>query len=225
MDIDGEITVAALTRAIQVVLQLDVSVSLSLSTFDRELDVGNLSLAEAGIEDGMTVVADEVVTVPQVAAADEADEAAGIEDGMTVVAEADEADEADEVVTVPQVAAAEADEADEAGGWTAEADGQRRRMRKMAERLWNKIEELEERVAVAEGVAAGATRAAVEAKVLAEAAAAEAAAAVAADGWRARSREELGRRVVAEAEVAVWRNWRQVVDLDTEAARWRGWRP
>ena len=182
MDIDDEITVAALTRAIQVVLQLDVSVSLSLSTFDRELDVGNLSLAEAGIEDGMTVVADEVVTVPQ-------------------------------------VAAAEADEADEAGGWTAEADGQRRRMRRMAERLWNKIEELEERVAVAEEVAAGATRAAVEAKVLAEAAAAEAAAAVAADGWRARSREELGRRVVAEAEVAVWRNWWQVVDLDTEAAR------
>ena len=179
MDTDDEITVAALTRAIQVVLQLDVSVSLSLSTFDRELDVGNLSLAEAGIEDGMTVVADEVVT----------------------------ADEA------------EADEADEAGGWTAEADGQRRRMRRMAERLWNKIEELEERVAVAEGVAAGATRAAVEAKVLAEAAAAEAAAAVAADGWRARSREELGRRVVAEAEVAVWRNWWQVVDLDTEAAR------
>ena len=129
MDTDDEITVAALTRAIQVVLQLDVSVSLSLSTFDRELDVGNLSLAEAGIEDGMTVVADEVVT---------ADEA--------------EADEADEVVTVPQVAAAEADEADEAGGWTAEADGQRRRMRKMAERLWNKIEELEERVAVAEEV-------------------------------------------------------------------------
>ncbi len=192
MDIDDEITVAALTRAIQAVLQLDVSVSLSLSTFDRELDVGNPSLAEAGIEDGMTVVADEVVT---------ADEA-----------EADEADEADEVVTVPQVAA-------------AEADGQRRRMRRMAERLWNKIEELEERVAVAEGVAAGATRAAVEAKVLAEAAAAEAAAAVAADGWRARSREELGRRVVAEAEVAVWRNWWQVVDLDTEAARWRGWRP
>ena len=102
MDIDDEITVAALTRAIQAVLQLDVSVSLSLSTFDRELDVGNPSLAEAGIEDGMTVVADEVVT---------ADEA-----------EADEADEADEVVTVPQVAAAEADEADEAGGWTAEAD-------------------------------------------------------------------------------------------------------
>ena len=134
----------------------------------------------------------------------------GIEDVMTVVAAADEADE---VVTVPQVAA-------------AEADGQRRRMRRMAERLWNKIEELEERVAVAEGVAAEATRAAVEAKVLAEAAAAEAAAAaVAADGWRARSREELGRRVVAEAEVAVWRNWRQVVDLDTEAARWRGWRP
>ena len=99
MDIDDEITVAALTRAIQVVLQLDISVSLSLSTFDRELDVGNPSLAEAGIEDGMTVVADEVVT---------ADEA--------------EADEADEVVTVPQVAAAEADEADEAGGWTAEAD-------------------------------------------------------------------------------------------------------
>ena len=186
MDIDDEITVAALTRAIQAVLQLDVSVSLSLSTFDRELDVGNLSLAEAGIEDGMTVVADEVVT---------ADEA-----------EADEADEADEVVTVPRVAA-------------AEADGQRRRMRRMAERLWNKIEELEERVAVAEGVAAEATRAAVEAKVLAEAAAAEAAAAVAADGWRARSREELGRRVVAEAEVAVWRNWWQVVDLDTEAAR------
>ncbi len=179
MDIDDEITVAALTRAIQAVLQLDVSVSLSLSTFDRELDVGNPSLAEAGIEDGMTVVADEVVT---------ADEA--------------EADEADEVVTVPRVAA-------------AEADGQRRRMRRMAERLWNKIEELEERVAVAEGVAAEATRAAVEAKVLAEAAAA----AVAADGWRARSREELGRRVVAEAEVAVWRNWWQVVDLDTEAAR------
>jgi len=202
MDIDDEITVAALTRAIQVVLQLDVSVSLSLSTFDRELDVGNPSLAEAGIEDGMTVVADEVVT---------ADEA--------------EADEADEVVTIPQVAAAEADEADEAGGWTTEADGQRRRMRRMAERLWNKIEELEERVAVAEGVAAGATRAAVEAKVLAEAAAAEAAAAVAADGWRARSREELGRRVVAEAEVAVWRNLWQVVDLDTEAARWRGWPP
>ncbi len=135
MDTDDEITVAALTRAIQAVLQLDVSVSLSLSTFDRELDVGNPSLAEAGIEDGMTVVADEVVT---------ADEA--------------EADEADEVVTVPQVAA-------------AEADGQRRRMRRMAERLWNKIEELEERVAVAEGVAAEATRAAVEAKVLAEAAA------------------------------------------------------
>ena len=200
MDTDDEITVAALTRAIQVVLQLDVSVSLSLSTFDRELDVGNPSLAEAGIEDGMTVVADEVVT---------ADEA-----------EADEADEADEVVTVPQVAAAEA-----AGGWTAEADGQRRRMRKMAERLWNKIEELEERVAVAEGVAAEATRAAVEAKVLAEAAAAEAAAAaVAADGWRARSREELGRRVVAEAEVAAWRNWWEVVDLDAEAARWRGGR-
>ena len=187
MDIDDEITVAALTRAIQVVLQLDVSVSLSLSTFDRELDVGNLSLAEAGIEDGMTVVADEVVT---------ADEA-----------EADEADEADEVVTVPQVAA-------------AEADGQRRRMRRMAERLWNKIERLEERVAVAEGVAAGAARAAVQANVLAEAAAA-----VAADGWRARSREELGRRVVAEAEVAVWRNWWQVVDLDAEAARWRGWPP
>ncbi len=192
MDIGDEITVAALTRAIQVVLQLDVSVSLSLSTFDRELDVGNLSLAEAGIEDGMTVVADEVVT---------ADEA-----------EADEADEADEVVTVPRVAA-------------AQADGQRRRMRRMAERLWNKIEELEERVAVAEGVAAEATRAAVEAKVLAEAAAAEAAAAVAADGWRGRSWEELGRRVVAEAEVAVWRNWWQVVDLDTEAARWRGWPP
>ena len=192
MDIDDEITVAALTRAIQAVLQLDVSVSLSLSTFDRELDVGNLSLAEAGIEDGMTVVADEVVT---------ADEA-----------EADEADEADEVVTVPRVAA-------------AEADGQWRRMRRMAERLWNKIEELEERVAVAEEVAAGATRIAVEAKVLAEAAAAEAAAAVAADGWRARSREELGRRVVAEAEVAVCRNWWQVADLDTEAARWRGWRP
>ena len=96
----------------------------------------------------------------------------------------------------------------------------------MAERLWNKIEELEERVAVAEEVAAGATHAAVEAKVLAEAAAAEAAAAaVAADGWRARSREELGRRVVAEAEVAVWRNLWQVVDLDTEAARWRGWPP
>ncbi len=193
MDIDDEITVAALTRAIQAVLQLDVSASLSLSTFDRELDVGNPSLAEAGIEDGMTVVADEVVT---------ADEA-----------EADEADEADEVVTVPQVAA-------------AEADGQRRRTRRMADRLWNKIEELEERVAVAEGVAAEATRAAVEAKVLAEAAAAEAAAAaVAADGWRARSREELGRRVVAEAEVAVWRNLWQVVDLDTEAARWRGWPP
>ncbi len=151
MDIDDEITVAALTRAIQVVLQLDVSVSLSLSTFDRELDVGNPSLAEAGIEDGMTIVADEVVT---------ADEA-----------EADEADEADEVVTVPRVAA-------------AEADGQRRRMRRMAERLWNKIEELEEWVAVMEGVAAEATRAAVEAKVLAEAAAAEAAAAVAADGCR-----------------------------------------
>ncbi len=188
MDIDDEITVAALTRAIQAVLQLDVSVSLSLSTFDRERDAGNLSLAEAGNEDGMTVVADEVVT---------ADEA-----------EADEADEADEVVTVPRVAA-------------AEADGQRRRMRRMAERLWNKIERLEERVAVAEGVAAGATRAAVQAKVLAEAAAA----AVAADGWRARSREELGRRAVAEAEVAVWRNWWQVVDLDTEAARWRGWPP
>ena len=95
----------------------------------------------------------------------------------------------------------------------------------LAERLWNKMEGLEERVAVAEGVAAEATRAAVEAKVLAEAAAAEAAAAVAADGWRARSREELGRRVVAEAEVAVWRNLWQVVDLDTEAARWRGWPP
>ncbi len=192
MDTDDEITVAALTRAIQVVLQLDVSVSLSLSTFDRERDAGNLSLAEAGNEDGMTVVADEVVT---------ADEA-----------EADEADEADEVVTVPRVAA-------------AEADGQRRRMRRMAERLWNKIEELEERVAVAERVAAEATRAAVEARVLAEAAAAEAAeAAVAAEGWRARSREELGRRVVAEAEVAVWRDLWEVVDLDAEAARWRGGR-
>ncbi len=103
MDIDDEITVAALTHAIQVVLQLDVSVSLSLSTYDRELDVGNLSLAEAGIEDGMTVVA-------------------GIEDEVVTADEA-EADEADEVVTV-----AAADEADEAGGWTAEVDGQRRRM-------------------------------------------------------------------------------------------------
>ncbi len=93
---------------------------------------------------------------------------------------------------------------------------------RMAERLWNKIGELEERVAVAEGVAVAAAGAAVEARVLAEAAAAEAA--VAAEGWRARSREELGRRVVAEAEVAVWRNWWQVVDLDAEAARWRGGR-
>ena len=155
MDIDDGITVAALTRTIQVVLQLDVSVSLSLSTFDRELDVGNLSLAEAGIEDGMTVVA----------AADEVDEVVGRS----------------------------------SSGGAAEADAveQRRRIMWLAERLWNKIEELEERVAVAEGVAAGATRAAVEAKVLAEAAAA-----VAADGWRARSREELGRFGCGGGQVA-----------------------
>ncbi len=57
MDIDDEITVAALKRAIQESEQLDVSVSLSLILGDRKLDSGNLSLVEAGIEDGMTVVA------------------------------------------------------------------------------------------------------------------------------------------------------------------------
>ena len=57
MDIEDESTVAALKRAIHESEQLGVGVSLSLILGHRKLDVDNLSLAEAGIEEGTTVIA------------------------------------------------------------------------------------------------------------------------------------------------------------------------
>ena len=57
MDVEEESTVAALKRAIHESEQLDVSVSLLLILGHRKLDVDNLSLVEAGIEEGTTVIA------------------------------------------------------------------------------------------------------------------------------------------------------------------------
>ena len=57
MEVEEEITVAALKRAIHESEQLGVGVSLSLILGHRKLDVDNLSLAEAGIEEGTTVIA------------------------------------------------------------------------------------------------------------------------------------------------------------------------
>ena len=56
MDVEEESTVAALKRAIHESEQLGVGVSLSLILGHRKLDVDNLSLAEAGIEEGTTVI-------------------------------------------------------------------------------------------------------------------------------------------------------------------------